>query len=124
MISRGTTSATRIYLNGQGATSRKLEPERFRRTTEGGGPRQPTFDEEVVRALSINEASHVYHMPRHFLRDKRPGFVAYLTARGLPASNPPAESPTMRFSKWPKERMWNTNAHVEYECPCGIRMPM
>jgi hypothetical protein len=30
-----------IYLNGQGATSRKLE-ERYRRTTECGGPRKPT----------------------------------------------------------------------------------
>ena len=25
-----------MYLNGQGATARKLEPDRYRRTTEGG----------------------------------------------------------------------------------------
>ncbi len=33
-----------VYLNGQGATARKLEPDRFRRTTERGGPRKLTFD--------------------------------------------------------------------------------
>eukprot|EP00965_Chrysotila_dentata_P072166 2385234-Pleurochrysis_carterae.AAC.1 len=27
-----------LYCNGQGATPRKLEPDRWRRTTEGGGP--------------------------------------------------------------------------------------
>ena len=32
-----------IYLNGQGAASRKLE-ERYRRTTECGGPRKDCFD--------------------------------------------------------------------------------
>ena len=37
-----------IYLNGQGATSRKLE-ERYRRTTECGGPRKPTFDNSGLR---------------------------------------------------------------------------
>ena len=40
-----------IYLNGQGATTRKLEL-RYRRTTECGGPRKCTFDEEGVRALA------------------------------------------------------------------------
>ena len=93
-----------MYLNGQGATARKLELDRFRRTTEGGGPHQPTFDESGLRAISINEASHVYHMPQHFIRDLRPEFVAWLQGRGLPAPNPAPESPTSRFSKWPKER--------------------
>ena len=40
-----------IYLNGQGATPRKYEPDRWRRTTEGGGPRKETLDEEGLRAL-------------------------------------------------------------------------
>ena len=48
-----------MYLNGQGSTARKLEPDRYRRITEGGGPRHPTFDRAGLRALSINEASHI-----------------------------------------------------------------
>ena len=43
---------------GDGA--RKLEPDRFRRTTEGNGPRAPTFDASGLQAISINEASHIY----------------------------------------------------------------
>jgi hypothetical protein len=49
-----------IYLNGQGATARKLET-RYRRTTECGGPRRPTLDGSGLRALSINEAASVRH---------------------------------------------------------------
>ena len=37
-----------IYLNGQGAQSRKLE-ERYRRTTECGGPRKDTFVSSLAR---------------------------------------------------------------------------
>ena len=92
------------YLNGQGATSRRLEPDRFRRTTEGGGPRQPTFDASGLPAISINDASHVHHMPQHFLADRRPEFRRWLAARGLPAPAPPPAETTIRFSKWPKER--------------------
>ena len=69
-----------MYLNGQGATARKLEPDRYRRTTEGGGPRQSTYDLSGLRALSINEASHVWHMPQHFLSDQRPETRAWLRA--------------------------------------------
>ena len=93
-----------MYLNGQGATARKLEPDRFRRTTEGNGPRAPTFDASGLQAISINEASHIYHMPQHFLRDERPEFRDWLRARGLPAPSPPPASATSRFTKWPKER--------------------
>lgn len=93
-----------MYFNGQGTTARKLEPDRHRRTTEGSGPRQPTFDESGLQAISLNEASHIYHMPQHFLRDVRPEFKAWLQARGLPAQDPPPDSATSRFSKWPKER--------------------
>ena len=90
-----------MYLNGQGATARKLEPDRYRRTTEGGGPRQPTYDLSGLRALSINEASLVWHMPQHFRRDARPEMLAWLRSRGLPA--PQAEPQGPRRSKWPKE---------------------
>ena len=93
-----------MYLNGQGATARKLEPDRFRRTTEGNGPRAPTFDASGLQAISINEASHIYHMPQHFLRDERPEFREWLRARGLPAPSPSPASSTARFTKWPKER--------------------
>ena len=93
-----------MYLNGQGATARKLEPDRFRRTTEGNGPRAPTFDASGLQAISINEASHIYHMPQHFLRDERPEFRDWLRARGLPAPSPSPASATSRFTKWPKER--------------------
>ena len=73
-----------LYLNGQGSQARKLEPDRYRRVTEGGGPRQPTFDASGLRALSINEASHIYHMPQHFVHDQRPEFQEWLRQRGLP----------------------------------------
>ena len=72
-----------IYLNGQGATARKLEPDRYRRTTEGGGPRQPTFDESGLQALSINTASHLPHVPLHFASDDRPEMHEWLRRRGL-----------------------------------------
>ena len=96
-----------MYLNGQGATARKLEPDRFRRTTEGGGPRRDVFDGDGLRALSINEASHLPHFPRYFQLDERPEFRAWLEARGLPRDmgeeplgSRPNEQPT---SKYPKE---------------------
>ena len=93
-----------MYFNGQGATARKLEPDRWRRTTEGGGPRHPTFDESGVRALSINEASRIHHMPAHFTLDRRPAFLAWLRQRGLPRVDPIPASDGRRWpSKWPKE---------------------
>ena len=91
-----------IYLNGQGATSRKLE-ERYRRTTECGGPRRPTFDEAGLRALSINEAALVRHMPAwyHFRHD--PPWLKYLQDRqldkplewGMPSGRPREIKPTL-----------------------------
>ena len=45
--------------------AKKLTPDVWRRTTEGGGPRQPTHDASGVRAISINEASKTYHLPLH-----------------------------------------------------------
>ena len=41
---------------GQGAASRKSEPLKFRRTTDGGGPRRPIFDRQGVQAVSFNDA--------------------------------------------------------------------
>ena len=90
-----------MYLNGQGSAARKLEPDRHRRITEGGGPRQPTFDKSGLRALSLNEASHIWHVPRYFADDPRPAMASWLAARGLPAS-PHAELGARR-TKWPKE---------------------
>ena len=49
------------YYNGQGAIARKLEPDRFRRSTEGGGARVPTFDASGLQAIAINAASHIHH---------------------------------------------------------------
>jgi hypothetical protein len=93
-----------MYFNGQGAVPRKLEPDRFRRSTEGGGPRRPTFDASGVQAISINEASHLHHMPRHFLSDSRPQFRAWLARRGLPPVRDVQGADGERASKWPKER--------------------
>ena len=97
-----------LYLNGQGAAARKLEPDRYRRTTEGGGPRQETADESGLAALSINTASHLPHTPRHFASDQRPAFRAWLADRGLPRdleTDPLGSKPNEQLhSKWPKER--------------------
>lgn len=90
-----------IYLNGQGSAARKLEPDRYRRTTEGGGPRQPTFDLEGLQAISINAASFIPHVPAHFVRDERPEMAAWLEKRGLSPSA--TKEPLKSRSKWPKE---------------------
>lgn len=89
------------YLNGQGATARKLEPWRYRRTTEGGGPRKELTDEEGLRAWSINDASKVYHYPRHLRNDDRPEMRSWVRQQLLdvPESQPPLE----RGSKWAAE---------------------
>ena len=91
-----------MYLNGQGAVARKLES-RYRRTTEGGGPRKLTLDESGLRALSINEASYALHMPLHFKRDVRPSMLSWLTARGLPPTGNEERGLPGQPSKWPKE---------------------
>ena len=95
-----------MYFNGNGAVSRKLEPDRWRRCVEGGGPRQVTLDASGLRAISINDASHVRFMPRHFEQDQRPEFRQWLAARGLPPEvrEVPEEGGAVRASKWPKER--------------------
>ena len=77
-----------MYLNGQGSTAKK-DTDVWRRTTEGGGPRQEVFDETGLRALSINEASHMPHVPSHFADDQRPEFQAWLRERGAPAGPSP-----------------------------------
>jgi hypothetical protein len=59
-----------VYSNAQGATPRKLE-QRWRRTTEGGGPRHELYDADNLRAWSLNNASRRLHVPRHFLADSR-----------------------------------------------------
>ena len=74
------------YYNGQGSQARKLEPDRDRRTTEGGAPRKLTWDSSGVRVLSINEASRLYHVPQHYLDDARPEMATWMASRGLPPS--------------------------------------
>lgn len=94
------------YWHGKGAAARKLEPWRWRETTEGGGPRTDTFDASGLKAISSNEASRIHHMPQFFLTEaaEQPTFAAWLLARGLPRlSEPSSQSPHRRFSKWPKE---------------------
>ena len=41
---------------GQGAAARKSDPSRFRRTTDGGGPRKPACDRVGIPAVSFNDA--------------------------------------------------------------------
>jgi hypothetical protein len=72
-----------VYSNAQGATPRKLE-QRWRRTTEGGGPRHELYDADNLRAWSLNDASRRLHVPRHFLADNRDEMSTYLRARNLP----------------------------------------
>ena len=88
-----------IYFNGQGSTPRKLEPGRDRRTTEGGGPRKETFDEEGLRALSLNEATSVWHTPAYYSQDAALSAWAALCTLLRP---PPDADGAQR--KWPKEK--------------------
>ena len=91
-----------IYLNGQGATSRKME-DRYRRTTECGGPRRPCFDEGGRRALSLNEAAGLRHMPAWYQFRHDPPWRKYLQERelddplgwGMPSRRPPEIKPTL-----------------------------
>jgi hypothetical protein len=91
-----------IYLNGQGATARKLET-RYRRTTECGGPRRPTLDGSGLRALSINEAASVRHMPAWYKHRHDPPWLQYMQEReladplewGMPSRRPPEIKPTL-----------------------------
>ena len=72
-----------MYVNGQGAAARKLS-ERYRRTTECGGPRKPCRDETGLLALSINEASSLKHFPQWFHhRLGEAEWDAWLEAKGL-----------------------------------------
>ena len=108
------------YFNGQGAVVRILEPGRYRRTTEGGGPRSLTLDASGLPAISLNAASHIQHIPQHFIYDFRPQFEAWIRERGMEdalqaararggraAPTPPdaelGQEPH-RASKWPRER--------------------
>lgn len=83
-----------IYLNGQGAVARKLEPDRFRRSTEGGGPRKPTFDEEGVQARSLNDAAKIHCRPQHWSRDQREVF------RQWAATKEKQEGPMRHAAPW------------------------
>ena len=52
-----------IWVLAHGATPRKLEPDRWRSTTEGGAPRKDTYDTEGVQVRSINDRSREYSHP-------------------------------------------------------------
>ena len=68
----------------QGATPRKNDP-RFRRTSDGGAPRQPAYDAAGIQAISLNEAiglkSYSPHEPdstpelKWLAREKKPTVV-------------------------------------------------
>ena len=92
-----------IYINGQGSTPRKYEAGRDRRTTEGGGPRNPTFDETGLQAWAINDAASSFHMPEYYKHDPR--LLAWATesrqpytfdAAGRPRKMPKERKPTLR----------------------------
>lgn len=94
-----------FYANAQGAMPRKLD-QRWRRTTEGGGPRRTTFDSAGVRVWSLNDASKTYHMPQHFADDTRPEMLRYLHSRQLPPTEDQLTQLAFnRHSKWPRQRM-------------------
>ena len=94
-----------IYFNAQGSQARKLEVDRPRRTTEGGGPRNVVRDRCGVVAWSLNDASRQYHMPVHFVADRRPEMLIWLEERGLPA-DAAAEALVARLgSKWHRQVM-------------------
>ena len=95
-----------MYANAQGCTPRKLEPDRYRRTTEGGGPRRPVYDSGGLQVISINHASRLWHLPRHYEEDRRPEMASWLRHKGLPPSPAYAALPLderLRMSKFPKE---------------------
>ena len=93
-----------MYFNGQGATARKLEPDRWRRTTEGGGPRSELSDLSGTRVLSLNEASRIPHVPLHFQLDDRAQMLEWLRGRQLPPSvEEMARLIASRHSKWGPE---------------------
>ena len=103
------------YFNGNGAVERKLEKNRHRRTTEGGGPRRPTFDNEGLRVLSLNQASRLLHTPRHFdpahfkprgSAEEQLALQRWLRANGMPTSPEELARPLeerLRKSKFPLE---------------------
>lgn len=95
-----------IICNGQGCTSRKLEPDRYRRTTEAGGPRAELWDRAGARVLSLNMASRLYYLPSHFAVDTRIEMIRWLGRKGLPAPTEVASLPLevqLRTSKFHKE---------------------
>ena len=97
-----------LYFNAQGSTARKLEPDRDRRTTEGGGPRKETFDRSGLRVISINDASKTYHVPKHFLGDDRPEMREWMSSRGLPPTPEQLaelQTPWSRGTKWERQNM-------------------
>ena len=90
---------------GEGCVPRKHE-NRWRRSEEGGAPRKECFDMGGLRALSLNEASRVYHFPQHYALDRRPEWLAYLAARRLPATpEMHAAAVANRGTKWMRQRM-------------------
>ena len=86
-----------MYLNGQGCVARKLEPDRWRRTTEGGGPRQPVYDSSGLRAWSLNDASREYHLPQWIARlaSSDPQWAQWADARHLLPTSVPGTLPKL-----------------------------
>ena len=87
-----------IYINGQGATPQKYEPDWWRRTTEGGGPQKETLDEEGLLALSLNEGARQYHRPAYYARDPQLLLWALYVETLRPHTGPDG-----KVRKWPRE---------------------
>ena len=97
---------TPAYFNAQGTQARKLEKDRPRRTTEGGGPRRDTWDRSGLKVWSINEASKAYHIPQHYAMDSRPEMLEWMASRGLPPSQEQLDAAASNHgTKWGKMYM-------------------
>ena len=110
---RGGTLSTPRACTGQPTTTaraRRLVASRIATgAPQRGGARTDTFDSSARKAISINAASHVRHIPAYFRLDRRPLFLAWLAERGLDPDGP-SEPPfsvdaeaSRTPTKWPKE---------------------
>lgn len=119
-----------LYFNAQGSQARKLEPDRDRRTTEGGAPRDEMWDKSGLKVISINDASRTYHLPQHYATDLRPEFLAWMQSRHLPPTPEDlAALESNRGTKWGQQYMPNlrtlaSNLAVLKAAAVRLQMPL